>query len=142
MTCAEPNSVDKRQQMVSFLAEEREQFNVKPLHRKSKANCQFVKLPPNVHIAYKIQNRCYLDRMIFGQKRVNLRRQDILDMCEKAGLEPSLNMYFVPKKPTKAIDEENCVLVNRVQRRFLLTLWRLKQSEPEYLEYLASIGKI
>ena len=142
MTCAERNDDGESQQMVSFLAEERAQFNVKPLHRKSKANCQFVKLPPNLHVAYKIQHRCYVDRMVFGQTKINLRRQDILKICEEAGLEPSLNMYFMPKKPTQVMDVKNCVLVDRIQRNFLLTLWRLKGSEPEYLEYLASVGKI
>lgn len=107
--------------------------------RRALQNARFSKSVFYTHALYKIWHRCYMDKHEFGQKRIWLCQNDILQLCRSQGRTPSSTMYIVPKYPARPLAIGNAVLVDQAQRRYLLALWRMSRDDHTYTCYVSSL---
>jgi hypothetical protein len=91
------------------------------------------KIKDYTHAVYKIWHRCYLDRKDFGHTKLLLTQRDVESLCQAQQLAPHSGLYVVPRQPRQPLSRGNALLVDKVQRRFLLALWRMTRDEDEYL---------
>ena len=84
------------------------------------------------HALYKIWHRCYLDKKEFGQQKILLTQGDIQRLCQAQCQPLHARLHVVPRQPRQPLSRENALLVDKVQRRFLLALWRMTRNEEEY----------
>lgn len=119
-----------------------ERIGVQPTESKrSCQNSRFAKSASYTHALYKIWHRCYMDKVDFGQSRIKLSQNDILQMCRSKGKTPHSTMYVLPKHPVTLLTRENAIIVDKTQRRYLLALWRLKRDEDDYISHILTLGK-
>jgi len=76
----------------------------------------------------------YLDKSAFGQATMRLSQQDVLRICEKSLCKPEQGAYVVPADPSQPLSPSNAAVVNKLQRRFLLALWKLNENEDQYAQ--------
>ena len=91
------------------------------------------------HALYKIWHRCYMDKRDFGQSKLLLCQKDILELCRKQAATPQADMYIVPRDPISPLSSTNAVLVDRLQRRVLIALWRLGRDRDEYTRHVVAL---
>ena len=91
------------------------------------------------HALYKIWHRCYIDKNEFEQDRILLRQKDILILCNSKGQTPHSRMHVMPKEPTLPLSYGNALLVNKAQRKFLISLWRLTKNQDQYIKGVKDI---
>ena len=85
------------------------------------------------HALYKMWHLAYLDKKAFGQATVQLSQQDVLQICQQQGRAPEQGAcYVVPVQPGRPLSLSNAVLVSKLQRRFLLAMWKLTKDEEAY----------
>lgn len=84
------------------------------------------------HALYKIWHLAYLDKKAFGQASIQLSQQDVLRICENTQTTPDTAAYVIPVQPSLPLSPSNAMLVNKLQRRFLLALWKLEKDEDIY----------
>ena len=81
---------------------------------------------------YKMWHLAYLDKGAFGQANVQLSQQDLLRICEQSLGAPEQGVYVVPAEPSEPLSPSNALVVNKLQRKFLLALWKLDNDEDAY----------
>jgi len=86
------------------------------------------------HTLYKMWHLAYIDKNIFGQAKLQLSKRDLLDLCSQRSKAPGQGLYVVPRRPSLPLSSTNAVLVSKLQRRYLLALWKLTQDEEAYVE--------
>lgn len=82
------------------------------------------------HALYKMWHLAYIDKNVFGQDKLQLNQNDLLKLCKDQA--PNQGMYVLPRKPTRPLSPTNAVLVGKLQRRYLLALWKLTKDEEAY----------
>ena len=87
------------------------------------------------HALYKMWHLAYTDKSVFGQRRLHLAQQDLLDLCRQRNKAPELGLYVLPRKPSKPLSLDNAVFVSKLQRRHLLALWRLTKDDEAYEDF-------
>jgi hypothetical protein len=88
------------------------------------------------HALYKIWHLAYLDKGVFEQQKLQLSQQDVLSLCTERNKPPAPGMYVLPRLPKSPISPTNAVLVDKLQRKHLLALWKLGQNEDDYKYYI------
>ena len=88
------------------------------------------------HALYKIWHRCYIDKNEFEQDRILLYQKDILTICGAQHKTPHSRMYIVPKDPALILSPDNAMLVDKIQRKFLIAFWRLTKDKIQYVKYV------
>ena len=94
------------------------------------------------HALYKMWHLAYLDRGAFGQASVQLSQQDVLHVCNRSQKTPGQGAYVVPVQPSLPLSPGNAVIVDKLQRRFLLALWRLTEDEDAYKGCMKALMKM
>ena len=87
------------------------------------------------HALYKMWHLAYTDKSVFGQRRLHIAQQDLLDLCRQRNKAPELGLYVLPRKPSKPLSLDNAVFVSKLQRRHLLALWRLTKDDEAYEDF-------
>jgi hypothetical protein len=88
------------------------------------------------HALYKMWHLAYIDKNVFGQSKIKLSQHDVLNLCKECNKMPAPGVYVLPKDPTLPISLSNAVIVDKLQRKHLLALWRLSKDEDEYRRYI------
>jgi hypothetical protein len=84
------------------------------------------------HALYKIWHRAYMDKKDFNQGRLLLSQKDVLSLFLSKHKTPEAAFFVVPQHPNEPLSHHNAVLVDKIQRRYLLALWRMTKDEDEY----------
>jgi hypothetical protein len=85
------------------------------------------------HALYKMWHLAYLDKRLFGQASLKLSQSDLLQICRQSKLTPEQGAYYaIPRQPKLPLSPTNTILVNKLQRRFLLALWKLTRDDEAY----------
>lgn len=84
------------------------------------------------HALYKMWHLAYVDKNVFGQTKLQLAQRDLLDLCRQRNKAPEPGLFVVPRQPSRPLSLNNAVLVGKLQRRYLLALWRLTKDEEAY----------
>ena len=82
---------------------------------------------------YKMWHLAYLDKRLFGQACLKLSQSDLLQICRQSKLTPEQGAFYaIPRRPKLPLSPTNTILVNKLQRRFLLALWKLTRDDKAY----------
>ncbi len=85
------------------------------------------------HALYKMWHLAYLDKRLFGQASLKLSQSDLLQVCRQSKIKPGQGTcYAIPRQPSLPLAPSNTILVNKLQRRFLLALWKLTRNDKSY----------
>ena len=88
------------------------------------------------HALYKMWHLAYIDKNVFGQAKLHLAQSHLLDLCKQNNNEPEQGLYVVPRRPGLPLSSTNAVLVSKLQRKYLLALWKLTKDEEAYVDCL------
>jgi hypothetical protein len=73
-----------------------------------------------------------MDKKDFNQGRLLLSQKDVLSLFLSKHKTPEAAFFVVPLHPNEPLSHHNAVLVDKIQRRYLLALWRMTKDEDEY----------
>ena len=113
-----------------------------PRPRVTKRVIRTKKIKDYTHAVYKIWHRCYLDRKDFGHTKLLLTQRDVESLCQAQQLAPHSGLYVVPRQPRQPLSRGNALLVDKVQRRYLLALWRMTKDGEEYLHSVQALKSL
>jgi hypothetical protein len=88
------------------------------------------------HALYKMWHLAYIDKTVFAQSRLQLSQHDVLSLCKECNKMPAPGVYVLPRDPKVPISPSNAVIVDKLQRKHLIAMWRLNKDEGDYRRYV------
>ena len=85
------------------------------------------------------RSRSYHDLFIFGQEKLNISKQDIMELWTDEQIKNYKQWRLVPKKPDEMLTRNNAVFVKKEQRRYLISNWKFKKNVNDYIEELEKL---
>lgn len=85
------------------------------------------------------RSKSYHDLFIFGQEKLDISKQDIMDIWTDEQIKNHQQWRLVPKRPNEMMTRENAVFVKKEQRRYLVSNWKFKKNVNDYIKELKNM---
>ena len=83
--------------------------------------------------------RARFDMLMFGHKKMQLSRQDLLKIITPQQLENFSQYCVIPRKPDEVLTVDNAVIVGSYQRRYIIGRWKHEHDANQYEQDLAFV---